>query len=80
MGDAYGEAVDGSAIGPESLACGLATHTGGPVITPDVMAEPLWEPWVWLADQFGYRGCRSFPVFAATGTFIGSLLVSAATG
>jgi signal transduction histidine kinase/FixJ family two-component response regulator len=44
MSAAYAEAVDGFQIGPESLACGLATHTGRPVITADVTKDPLWAP------------------------------------
>jgi GAF domain-containing protein len=44
MGDEYAAAVSGFAIGPESLACGHATHAGRPVMTPDVTTEPLWRP------------------------------------
>ena len=29
----------------------------------------------WLADQFDYRGCWSFPILAAGETFIGSLAI-----
>jgi GAF domain-containing protein len=75
MDDAYAKAVDGFAIGPESLAYGLATATGQPVVTTDVREEPLWKPWQWLAEQFGYRGCWSFPILAAGGTFIASLAI-----
>ena len=39
-------------------------------------AAPLWEDWTWLAQRFDYRGCWSFPVFAAGEAFIGSLAVS----
>jgi len=68
----YAEAVDGFKIGPESLACGLATHTGLPVLTTDVKKEPLWTPWLWLAEKYEYRGCWSFPVSTKTGTFVGT--------
>ena len=69
----YAAAVDGFQIGPESLACGLATHTGQPVVTVDVHDDPRWEPWRWLADRFGYRGCWSFPVNTSAGKFVGTL-------
>ena len=62
MPEAYARCVDGFAISPQSLACGLAAATGQPIITPDVAEEPLWKPWVWLATQFDYRACWSFPV------------------
>jgi two-component system CheB/CheR fusion protein len=70
---AYAEAVDGFKIGPESLACGLATHSGIPVITPDVTKEPRWVPWLSMAQKFDYRGCWSFPLHTTAGNFVGTL-------
>jgi PAS domain S-box-containing protein len=75
MPAAYAEAIDGSKIGPESLACGLATHTGQPVLTSDVKKDALWEPWLWLAERFEYRACWSFPINTATGECVGTLAV-----
>ncbi len=72
MPPAYAEAVDGFLIGPESLACGLATHTGEPVLTPDVMTDPRWGPWRAMAERFDYRGCWSFPVHSTAGKFVGT--------
>jgi GAF domain-containing protein len=72
MPDAYAKCVDGFAIGEESLACGLCVATHRPVITPDVLAEPRWQPWLWLAREFGYRACWSFPIEAASGKTLGS--------
>jgi PAS domain S-box-containing protein len=75
MPAAYAKEVDGLKAGPESLACGLATHTGQPVLTSDVTKEPLWQPWLWLAEQFDYRGCWSFPIHTSAGKFVGTLAV-----
>ena len=75
MPDDYARAIDGFKIGPESLACGLATHTGKAVLTTDVMDEPRWKSWRWMAQQFNYRGCWSFPVHTSIGTFIGTYAV-----
>ena len=61
----YAEKVDGFRIGKKSLACGLAVGTATPVITPDVREEPRWRPWLWLAEEYDYRGCWSFPVESA---------------
>jgi PAS domain S-box-containing protein len=72
MPEDYGRCVDGFRVGPESLACGLATHTGEPVITSDVLQEPLWEPWRWLAQQYDYRGCWLFPVRTSGGPVLGT--------
>jgi PAS domain S-box-containing protein len=71
----YAEAVDGFKIGAASLARGLATHTGHPILTADVREEPLWQPWVWLAERFDYRGCWSFPLLTAGGKLLGSLAI-----
>ena len=72
MPEEYARYVDGFKIGPESLACGLAVHIGEPRITPDVCEDPSWRPWLWLAEQFDYRACWSFPVTTSTGKPIGS--------
>ncbi|WP_277184605.1 chemotaxis protein CheB [Caballeronia sp. BR00000012568055] len=75
MTDEYAEAVDGFRIGPESLACGLVTHTGEAVLTADVHEDPRWEPWRWLADRFGYRGCWSFPLISPAQQLVGTLAI-----
>lgn len=59
-------------IGPESLACGLAVHTGEPQITEDVRDDPRWKSWLWLAQHYDYRACWSFPVRTSTGKAIGT--------
>ena len=75
MPQAYAQYVDGFAIGPQSLACGLAAATRRPVITPDVTQEPRWKQWLWLAEQFAYRACWSFPVSAPSGEIIGTFAI-----
>jgi FixJ family two-component response regulator len=72
MTEAYARHVDGFAIGPQSLACGLAVATRQPVLTRDVMAEPRWQPWLWLAKEFDYRACWSFPIETANGKVVGT--------
>jgi PAS domain S-box-containing protein len=72
MTETYARDIDGFAIGPESLACGLALHFGEPVITRDVEEDPRWDSWRWLARQHGYRGCWSFPVRTSGGPIVGS--------
>jgi PAS domain S-box-containing protein len=72
MPDDYARCFNGFEIGPESLACGLAVHTGQPVITPDVAREPRWKRWLWLAEQYGYRASWSFPVETSAGTIVGT--------
>ncbi|MGA2057882.1 MAG: GAF domain-containing protein [Bradyrhizobium sp.] len=70
MSAEYAQAVDGFVVGPESIACGLAT--GQAVLTADVRADPRWEPWLRMAARFGYRGCWSFPIHTAVRRFAGT--------
>lgn len=72
MCEEYARAVDGFRIGSDSLSCGLAVHRGQPIFTFDVTEEPVWKPWVWLAQKVGFRGCWSYPVESSTGRVIGS--------
>ena len=72
MPDDYALAVDGLAVSPESLACGLAAHLGKAVLTGDVYLDPLWKPWVWLAEKYRYRACWSYPINTSTGHFVGT--------
>ncbi|UCJ06270.1 PAS domain-containing protein [Chitinophaga pendula] len=75
MSDAYALKINGFKIGPESMACGLAMHTGEPVITPDIELEPRWELWKSVAKEFNYRGCWSFPVRTTGGPIVGTFAV-----
>lgn len=72
MPDDYALVVDGLAVGPESLACGLAAHIGKAVLTADVYLDPLWKPWIWLADKYEYRACWSYPINTSAGHFVGT--------
>jgi PAS domain S-box-containing protein len=72
MPETYLEQVEGFAIGKDSLACGLATATGRPVLTRDVLEEPLWEPWGHLAKAYDFRACWSFPIETRDGKPIGT--------
>lgn len=72
MPESYARATKGFAVGPESLACGLAAHNGEPAITPDVESEPRWIPWRDMAREHGYRACWSFPVQIDGGPALGT--------
>ena len=73
MTERYARDVEGCPISLDSLACGLAIALGEPVITRDVLEEPLWESRAWMARQYDFRGCWSFPVKTADGESLGSL-------
>ncbi|TFZ55533.1 PAS domain S-box protein [Methylorubrum sp. Q1] len=76
MPEPYALAVtDGIKVGPDSLSCGLAVFTGEPVITVDVREEPRWQPWLWLAEEYGFRAVWSFPTQTAVGRVLGTFAV-----
>ena len=62
MPESYLRKIDGFLIGVDSLACGLAIPAGGPMISRDILTEPLWKPWTKLAQEYDFRGCWSFPI------------------
>jgi hypothetical protein len=72
MTPSYARHVDGFEISPQSLACGLAAAIRRPIITPDVLAEGRWNKWQWLAKEFDYRACWSFPVETPGGKLVGT--------
>lgn len=72
MSPEYAAEVEGFRIGADSLGSGLATFTGEPVLTTDVMEEPIWAPWRDMAARFDYRGCWSFPIHSPSGAYIGA--------
>jgi PAS domain S-box-containing protein len=73
MPESYARDIEGFRIGLESLACGLAIATGEPIFTHDVIEEPRWAAWLWLAEKYDYRGCWSLPVETSAGTRVGSI-------
>ncbi|WP_420138864.1 PAS domain-containing protein [Sphingomonas sp.] len=75
MPDDYAAKVAGFRIGEDSLACGLAAGLGYSVITPDVREEPRWQPWLWLAEQYDYLGCWSFPLQLEPGKSFGTFAI-----
>jgi len=72
MGEEYARAVNGFKVGADSIACGLAVHTGDPVLYADVEQDPRCTPWLPLARRFDYRACWSFPVKSAGGKVVGT--------
>jgi PAS domain S-box-containing protein len=73
MPAAWSRAVDPWPVGPESGACGTAAYRRQPVITPDIMQDPLWSGLKDLAARHGLRACWSTPIFSSGGTVLGTL-------
>ncbi|MUL45233.1 GAF domain-containing protein [Mycobacterium sp. CBMA293] len=39
-----------------------AFRSGEPVIVPDILADPSFAPWAWLAENYGYRAMAAVPL------------------
>ena len=70
--DAYREAFDGLAIGPDAGSCGSAMHTGQPVEASDISTDPRWVEFAHLPLALGLKACWSTPVIGKDGEVLGA--------
>jgi PAS domain S-box-containing protein len=70
--EAYIKAIDGAPIGPRAGSCGTAMYLGRPVIVSDVLTDPVWADYRYLALEHGFRACWSTPIFSARYEVLGS--------
>lgn len=68
----YGEAIDGTPIGPRVGSCGTAIYRRRPVEVTDIATDPHWEGYRELALPLGLRACWSSPIAARDGRIVGS--------
>jgi two-component sensor histidine kinase len=73
--EAYTRAIDGFLIGPSSPSCGNAAYTGERVVVGDVGLDPLWKPFLALAQEHGIKACWSTPIRTFEGQVLGTLAV-----
>lgn len=71
----YIAAVDGFAVGPNSPSCGQAAFTGLPCIVPDVRTDPLWTPFLDLAERHGIRSLWTQPLRTLGGEVMGTMAI-----
>jgi diguanylate cyclase (GGDEF)-like protein/PAS domain S-box-containing protein len=69
---AYCDAIDGAAIGPQAGSCGTAASLGRTVIVEDIDTDPLWADYRELALAHDLRACWSTPVFDAAEQVVGT--------
>ncbi len=77
--DAYCQAIDGVAIGPEAVSFGAAAYRREAVVVSDIAVDPLWRDHRDLAATHGLRACWSFPILSNNGALYGVLAVYART-
>ena len=69
---AYSDALEGVAIGPQVGACGTSAFLGRPVIVPDIATDPLWDDYRHLPLPEEYKACWSSPIKSSDGRVIGT--------
>jgi PAS domain S-box-containing protein len=72
---AYNDAIDGGAIGPNAGSCGTAAFLGRPVFVSDIANDPLWADYRDLALAHGLAACWSTPIKAADGRMLGTFAI-----
>lgn len=68
----YGEAVNGTPIGPRVGSCGTAIYRKSPVEVTDIASDPHWEGYRELVLPLGLHACWSSPIAARDGRVVGS--------
>ncbi|ADP13941.1 c-di-GMP phosphodiesterase A [Achromobacter xylosoxidans A8] len=69
---AFADALDGVAIGPQAGACGTSAFLGRPVIVPDISTDPLWDDYRHLPLPEDIKACWSSPIKSSDGRVIGT--------
>ncbi|MGY2733780.1 sensor domain-containing phosphodiesterase [Sphingomonas sp. UYP23] len=71
--EAYSNALEGIAIGPNAGSCGTAAYLHMEIAATDIETDPRWAAYKQLALPLGLRACWSSPIYAAhddpVGTF-----------
>ncbi len=70
--EAYNREVDGFGVGPNAGSCGTAVFRRHPVIVSDILVDPLWSNYRYVADKYGLRACWSTPIFTNDGRILGT--------
>jgi PAS domain S-box-containing protein len=71
----YLQMIDGLTIGPGAGSCGTAMYRKEPVIVSDIDHDPLWAPYLPIAQRFGLKACWSVPIIRSNGDVMGSFAI-----
>jgi PAS domain S-box-containing protein len=60
---AYNRLLEDFPIGASAGSCGIAVHRRSAVFVRDILVDPLWERYRFVASDYGLRACWSTPIF-----------------
>ncbi|GAA5513942.1 protein-glutamate methylesterase/protein-glutamine glutaminase [Deinococcus carri] len=72
MPQTYTGPLDGFPVGDASFCSGYAIASGHPALTPDILEDPRWQPYLGLASAHHFRSASSYPILTAEGKAVGS--------
>jgi PAS domain S-box-containing protein len=61
-------------VGPQAGSCGTAVYRDEPVISPEIMGDPLWGELAEVAFQYDIQACWSIPI-KSSGEVLGSFAI-----
>jgi PAS domain S-box-containing protein len=67
------DGMDEIVVGPHASTCGTAVYRRETVITPDIVADRLWNDYRALALEQNYRSCWAMPIRSPQGRVLGAL-------
>lgn len=73
MPEQFLQTIDSLKVGADSAPCGLAVHSGMPVIVKDAQGDAYCRPWLPLLREYEIRAVWSFPIQSSSGKAVGSL-------
>ena len=71
----YLQMIDGLSIGPRAGSCGTAMYRREPVIVSDIDHDPLWAPYLSIAQRFELKACWSVPIIHSNGEVMASFAI-----
>ncbi|WP_232090270.1 EAL domain-containing protein [Billgrantia diversa] len=72
---AYCDAIEGVAIGPENGACGRAAYIRDFVVSADIASDPRWNGFHELTARHGLKACWSYPVISSNAQVLGTFAI-----
>ena len=70
--EAFNREVAGLPVGPAAGSCGTAVFRRSPVFCSDILNDPLWSQYRYVAERYGIRACWSTPIFSKDGRVLGT--------
>jgi PAS domain S-box-containing protein len=72
LGIDFQRSIDTVPVDPVAGAAGSAAWRGEPIGCADIATDPLWQPYVAIAQAHGLAAARALPILAPSGAVLGT--------